>query len=217
MFIGISKRCCLCCALYIDYLNKRFHQTWRTSGCHGKAYENWALPGKHPEVDTDVIADVTKTLQAALDELESHVQHSDDFASSQDEAMAKTLKEMSLSDAALQTSFPVSHAEIMSALVGAKILRPDPAAYALIREVIHRRRIKSNKWFMAVVVFGVQVDGYWFYRYSVEVSPAKHFGNDKNTQRIAFFDIDPSVGSWDQDLYERLLKDCVLNAYSGGP
>lgn len=215
MFIGISKRCCLCCALYIYYLNKKFHRTWRTSGCHGKAYENWALPGKYSEVDTDVIADVTKTLQAALDELVSHVQHSDDFASSQDEAMAKTLKEMCLADAALQTSFPVSHAEIMSGLEGAKICLPDATRDAQIRQSIHRKRMPS-KWFVAVVVFGVQVGGRWFYRYSVEVSTKRHFGSDTNTQQIAFFDIDQSVHSLDYDFYKQVLKDCVSNAYSEG-
>ena len=216
MLIGISKRCCLCCALYIDYLNKRFHQTWRTSGCHGKAYENWALPGKHPEVDADVIADVTKTLQAALDELESHVQHSDEFASSQDGAMAKTLKEMSLGDAALPTSsFPVSYEEIIGWLARATIRRPDAARDAQTRQVTNRRQITS-KWYVGVVVFGVQVDGHWFYRYSVEVCPDKYFGGDKNTRQIAFFDIDQSVVSWDHDHYKRVLDDRVSYAYSGG-
>jgi len=43
--IGLSKRSCLCCALWIKLHNLQFGTRWMTSGSHGKPYPNWALPG----------------------------------------------------------------------------------------------------------------------------------------------------------------------------
>ena len=43
--IGVSKRSCLCCTLWIESHNRIFRTSWMTSGSHGKPYANWALPG----------------------------------------------------------------------------------------------------------------------------------------------------------------------------
>lgn len=42
--IGVSKRTCLCCALWIESYNQIFGSRWLTSESHGKSYANWALP-----------------------------------------------------------------------------------------------------------------------------------------------------------------------------
>jgi OTT_1508-like deaminase len=43
--IGVSKRSCFCCVLWIESHNRIFGTQWMTSGSHGKPYANWALPG----------------------------------------------------------------------------------------------------------------------------------------------------------------------------
>jgi hypothetical protein len=43
--IGVSKRSCYCCMLWIESHNLIFGTKWTTSGSHGKPYANWALPG----------------------------------------------------------------------------------------------------------------------------------------------------------------------------
>jgi hypothetical protein len=43
--IGVSKRSCFCCALWIDTHNDIYRTEWMTSGSHGKPYANWAFPG----------------------------------------------------------------------------------------------------------------------------------------------------------------------------
>ena len=43
--IGVSKRSCFCCTLWIESHNRIFRTNWMTSGSHGKPYANWALPG----------------------------------------------------------------------------------------------------------------------------------------------------------------------------
>jgi hypothetical protein len=43
--IGVSKRSCFCCALWIESHNHIFTTQWMTSRSHGKPYANWALPG----------------------------------------------------------------------------------------------------------------------------------------------------------------------------
>jgi hypothetical protein len=43
--IGVSKRSCLCCALWIESHSCISGMRWMTSGFHGKPYANWALPG----------------------------------------------------------------------------------------------------------------------------------------------------------------------------
>jgi len=74
--IGVSKRSCLCCALWIDGYNRIFHTRWLTSGSHGKPYANWALPsaacgyavgedGKS-SVDVRVLKGVSLRLKDAL-------------------------------------------------------------------------------------------------------------------------------------------------------
>ena len=43
--IGVSKRSCICCVLWIESHNRIFGTRWMTRGSHGKPYANWALPG----------------------------------------------------------------------------------------------------------------------------------------------------------------------------
>jgi hypothetical protein len=43
--IGVSKRSCLCCALWMQLYNRIFRTNWMTSGSHGRPYATWALPG----------------------------------------------------------------------------------------------------------------------------------------------------------------------------
>jgi len=77
--IGVSKRSCLCCALWIYLHNEEFETKWMTSGSHGKPYPNWALPGtacayaKQPDgrssVDKTLLAGVSMRLKDALNKL----------------------------------------------------------------------------------------------------------------------------------------------------
>jgi hypothetical protein len=41
--IGVSKRSCFCCTLWITSHNNTFGTKFMTSGSHGKPYANWAL------------------------------------------------------------------------------------------------------------------------------------------------------------------------------
>ena len=43
--IGVGKRSCFCCVLWIESHNRIFGTQWMTSGSHGKPHANWALPG----------------------------------------------------------------------------------------------------------------------------------------------------------------------------
>ncbi len=75
--IGVSKRSCLCCALWIGSHNRIFGTQWLTSGSHGKPHAHWALPGTacgHAvgndggcSVDTPVLIAVSARLGDALD------------------------------------------------------------------------------------------------------------------------------------------------------
>ena len=40
--IGVGKRSCLCCVLWIESDNRIFGTQWTISGSHGKPYVNWA-------------------------------------------------------------------------------------------------------------------------------------------------------------------------------
>ena len=68
--IGVSKRSCLCCTLWIA-LHKRFWGTeWLTSGSNGKPCADWALPGGASSgVSPRVLGTVSAQLEDALDEL----------------------------------------------------------------------------------------------------------------------------------------------------
>ncbi|KIM42396.1 hypothetical protein M413DRAFT_444814 [Hebeloma cylindrosporum] len=43
--IGLNKRSCLCCTVWIAAYNKMFETGWKTSRNYGKPFANWALPG----------------------------------------------------------------------------------------------------------------------------------------------------------------------------
>jgi hypothetical protein len=66
--IGVSKRSCLACVLWIMSHNDLFTTQWMTSGSHGKAYPNWALPGdacayqSRDRVDKEVMKQVYQRL-----------------------------------------------------------------------------------------------------------------------------------------------------------
>ncbi|KAI6042210.1 hypothetical protein EDC04DRAFT_2661359 [Pisolithus marmoratus] len=79
--IGCSKRSCLCCTLWIDAYNCRFHREYLTSGSHGKPYKTWALPGSI--VDTKVRQKVEVCLTRVLNGLYTPPsdQWSDDYRS----------------------------------------------------------------------------------------------------------------------------------------
>ncbi len=75
--IGVSKRSCLCCVLWIGSHNRIFGTQWMTSGSHGKPYANWALPGAvygyaveengMSSVDAAVLNAVSVSLEDTLD------------------------------------------------------------------------------------------------------------------------------------------------------
>ncbi|KAM6491131.1 hypothetical protein JOM56_013370 [Amanita muscaria] len=75
--IGVSKRSCFCCTLWIESHNRIFGTRWMTSGSHGKPYANWALPGAacsyaiqadgRSSVDKAVLKPVSTRLTDALD------------------------------------------------------------------------------------------------------------------------------------------------------
>jgi hypothetical protein len=90
--IGCSKRSCLCCALWISAFNRIFFTNWMTSGSHGKAYANWALPGAayamgqngKSQVDEAVLRNVEIRLVDTLDWLVSGRRVSDEHRSSEE-------------------------------------------------------------------------------------------------------------------------------------
>ena len=43
--IGVSKRSCMGCNMWIEFYNEVFRTQWITSGSHGKPYATWGLPG----------------------------------------------------------------------------------------------------------------------------------------------------------------------------
>lgn len=75
--IGVSKRSCFCCTLWIESHNRIFGTRWMTSRSHGKPYTNWALPGAacsyaiqadgRSSVDKAVLKPVSTRLTDALD------------------------------------------------------------------------------------------------------------------------------------------------------
>jgi hypothetical protein len=94
--IGVSKRSCFCCSLWIDTHNRIFNTRWSTSGSHGKPYANWAFPGSACSyavgldgmsvVDKDVLDVVSIRLTDKLDWLfPSKRRISDELFSSSDE------------------------------------------------------------------------------------------------------------------------------------
>ena len=95
--IGVRKRSCLCCALWIGSHNYKFGTQWSTSGSHGKPYANWALPGTacgyavgedgRSSTDIDVSRGVSIRLEDALCWLRpGDGMISDDYVSSEQSA-----------------------------------------------------------------------------------------------------------------------------------
>jgi hypothetical protein len=115
--IGVSKRSCLCCQLWIESYNGLFGTRWMTSGTHGKPYANWALPGTacsyavqrngESSVDNAVINLVNLRVEAHLAWLfpgsrrtsDEHVSSGDE--SSEDEKLAQ------VQDSAIDVNPPV--------------------------------------------------------------------------------------------------------------
>ena len=91
--IGVSKRSCLACALWIHEHNGIFETQWMTSGSHGKPYANWAPPGLvHPylkgrlSVDRAVLNGISKRLDHIFAKLfPNHRRRSDEYVSSSSE------------------------------------------------------------------------------------------------------------------------------------
>jgi hypothetical protein len=95
--VGVSKRSCFCCTLWIESHNRIFRTQWMTSGSHGKPYANWALPGAacsyaiqadgRSSVDDAVLEAVSIRLTDALDWLfPGQRRISDEHVSSGDES-----------------------------------------------------------------------------------------------------------------------------------
>jgi hypothetical protein len=95
--IGVSKRSCFCCTLWIESHNRIFRTQWMTSGSHGKPYANWALPGAacsyaiqadgRSSVDKEVLRGVSTRLTDVLDWLlPGQKRISDEHVSSGDES-----------------------------------------------------------------------------------------------------------------------------------
>ncbi|KAM6491130.1 hypothetical protein JOM56_013369 [Amanita muscaria] len=95
--IGVSKRSCFCCTLWINSHNRIFGTRWMTSGSHGKPYANWALPGAacsyairadgRSSVDKAVLDPVSMRLTDTLDWLSSGQKRiSDEYVSSGDDS-----------------------------------------------------------------------------------------------------------------------------------
>ena len=53
--IGVSKRSCLCCTLWIGLCNRLLGTGWLTSGCHGKPHPNWAIPSASEDGIDDLL------------------------------------------------------------------------------------------------------------------------------------------------------------------
>ncbi|KAG6848918.1 hypothetical protein H0H93_012823 [Arthromyces matolae] len=51
--IGVGRRSCFCCMVWIKCHNKIFDTKWMVSGSHGKMRVNWALPGPACPYDKD--------------------------------------------------------------------------------------------------------------------------------------------------------------------
>ena len=96
--IGVSKRSCFCCVLWIGSHNRIFRTQWLTSGSHGKPYANWALPGiacsylvgedGRSSVDIAVLKAVSTRLGDALDcLLPGQRRISDEHVSREDEGL----------------------------------------------------------------------------------------------------------------------------------
>ena len=75
--IGVSKRSCLCCVLWIQSHNNIFRTRWITSGSNVKPYANWALLSAcsyavqayaRSSFDESVLNTVSKWLTNALDQ-----------------------------------------------------------------------------------------------------------------------------------------------------
>jgi hypothetical protein len=85
--IGVSKRCCFCCTLWIEAHNHIFQTRWLTSKSHDKPYVNWALPGAAysydgmRSVDKFVLKGVSMRLTDTLDWLFLQKRPSDEFYS----------------------------------------------------------------------------------------------------------------------------------------
>jgi hypothetical protein len=73
--IGVSKRSCFCCRLWIEAHNRMFGTQWMASRSHGKPHANWALPGAAcsydgtSSLDKAVLHTVSMELTNALDSL----------------------------------------------------------------------------------------------------------------------------------------------------
>ena len=71
--IGLNKRCCICCSLWIEKHNGMFGTSWKTSRFRGKPHANWALPGAAcscdgtGSVDEAVVQAISMRLTNALD------------------------------------------------------------------------------------------------------------------------------------------------------
>lgn len=207
MLIGVSKRSCLACFLYIDRFNQKLNKKWKTSGCHGKPYEKWVLPKHYQEVGAAVIKDIEGRLQSVLDQLTRHTQYSDDYASSQDEGLLKMMTEMSLRDALLP--FPVPRAEMIKFVNNIKPSKLKPTATPMLQTQTPICQEKINDtWYARVLIRGTKGYHYW-----VEISQDKKFSVKKE---LVFFEIgerDPDGKIWDGNKILLKLQECVSNAY----
>ena len=107
--IGVSKRSCFCCVLWIESHNRIFGTRWMTSGSHGKPYANWALPGAacsyaigrdgRSSVDDAVLEAVLTRLVDVLDWLfPGQRRISDEYVLSGDESSGDEEGELKLED-----------------------------------------------------------------------------------------------------------------------
>ncbi|KAG6815232.1 hypothetical protein H0H93_010502 [Arthromyces matolae] len=64
--IGCSKRSCICCHLWMSAFNQSTNMSWMTSGCHGKPYENWALPGPAGSMQNGALLGPASRMQEAM-------------------------------------------------------------------------------------------------------------------------------------------------------
>ncbi|KAG6813231.1 hypothetical protein H0H92_012868 [Tricholoma furcatifolium] len=85
--IGVSKRSCFPCYLWIYHYNSHFKILCFTSGSHGKPYANWALPGT-AAVDEELLQGIETRVRDTVKNSIGPVPArtiSDEFVSSEDE------------------------------------------------------------------------------------------------------------------------------------
>ena len=224
MLIGVSKRACLSCFLYIDRYNQEFQKEWRTSGCHGKAYESWALPDMEGTCGADMIGDIKERLSGVLDKLTAYPGNSDDNATSQerdDSELEQELRALSERDAQpARRVMPVLREAVISFLdssTKSSKLLPSCAPELQHRgtgSVIKTKKLQPlSRGAVAIVICG-KGGGYC---YSVEYSETAtaSFCNNKDTTLIASFDISANdiQTKTPMDICA-MLKEHVTKAYN---